>query len=459
MSYDLLIVGSGSAGVAAALEAAAKGAKAAVIEGGVLGGSCVNVGCVPSKALLRAAEAFHKAGHHPFRGIQTQAQRVELEQVIEQKDALVSSLRQEKYAEVLGAAGIPLIHGQARFLDGETLEVGGQIHKAQRYLLATGAAPTLPPIPGLAESQPWSYLEALSPDIQPKRLLVIGGGPIGLEIAQAYARLGTKVTVLEALPYLLPSEDPELSTLLRGYLEAEGLSVHTGVRVQRVERDGEFRVHTDGGVYRTERLLVATGRKARTEGLELEAAGVGLGPRGEVRVNEYLRSSNPRIFAAGDAAGLPQFVYVAAQSGRIAARNALGVGEGEALELQAVPRVTFTDPALATVGLSEEEARERYGSAIRVARLPLEQLPKALAQHERRGMFKLVVDPEGVVLGLSILAPEAGDALQEAVLAVKFGLNYRDLIDTFHPYLTLAEGIRLVAQALDTEVGRLSCCA
>lgn len=135
------------------------------------------------------------------------------------------------------------------------------------------------------------------------------------------------------------------------------------------------------------------------------------------------------------------------------------MGEGEALELQAVPRVTFTDPALATVGLSEEEARERYGSAIRVARLPLEQLPKALAQHERRGMFKLVVDPEGVVLGLSILAPEAGDALQEAVLAVKFGLNYRDLIDTFHPYLTLAEGIRPVAQALDTEVGRLSCCA
>jgi mercury(II) reductase len=459
MSYDLLIVGSGSAGVAAALEAAAKGAKAAVIEGGVLGGTCVNVGCVPSKALLRAAEAFHKAGHHPFQGIQTQAQRVELEQVIEQKDALVRSLRQEKYAEVLGAAGIPLIRGQARFLDGETLEVGGRIYKAQRYLLATGAAPTLPPIPGLAESQPWSYLEALSPDIQPKRLLVIGGGPIGLEIAQAYARLGTKVTVLEALPYLLPSEDPELSTLLRGYLEAEGLSVHTGVRVQRVERDGEFRVHTDGGVYRAERLLVATGRKPRTEGLELEAAGVGLGPRGEIRVNEYLRSSNPHIFAAGDAAGLPQFVYVAAQSGRIAARNALGVGEGEALELQSVPRVTFTDPALATVGLSEEEARERYGSAIRVSRLPLEQLPKALAQHDHRGIFKLVVDPEGVVLGLSILAPEAGDALQEAVLAVKFGLHYRDLIDTFHPYLTLAEGIRLVAQALDSEVGRLSCCA
>lgn len=227
--------------------------------------------------------------------------------------------------------------------------------------------------------------------------------------------------------------------------------------MQKIERDGEFRVHTEGGVSRAERLLVATGRKPRTGGLELEAAGVGLGPRGEIQVDAHLKTSNPRVFAAGDAAGLPQYVYVAAQSGRVAARNALG-GE-EALDLQAVPRVTFTDPALATVGLTEEEARRRYGSAIRVARLPLEQLPKALAQHDPRGMFKLVVDTEGGVLGLSILAPEAGDALQEAVLAVKFGLNYRDLIDTFHPYLTLAEGIRLVAQALDTEVARLSCCA
>ncbi|WP_027891105.1 mercury(II) reductase [Calidithermus chliarophilus] len=457
MSYDLLIVGSGSAGVAAALEAASRGAKAAVVEGGVLGGTCVNVGCVPSKALLRAAEAFHKAGHHPFQGIQTQAGSVELSRVIGQKDRLVEGLRQEKYAEVLRAAGVPLIRGQVRFLDGEALEVSGQVHKARRYLLATGAVATLPPIPGLAESRPWTYLEALSPDIQPESLLVIGGGAIGLEIAQAYARLGTRVTVLEATPYLLPAEDPELSTLLRGYLEAEGLEVHTGVRVQKIERDGEFRVHAEGGVYRAERLLVATGRKARTEGLNLEAAGVELGSRGEIRVDERLRSTNPRVFAAGDAAGLPQYVYVAAQSGRIAARNALG-GE-EALDLQAVPRVTFTDPALATVGLTEEEARRRYGSAIRVSRLPLEQLPKALVQHDHRGMFKLVVDAEGVVLGLSILAPEAGDALQEAVLAVRFGLNYRDLIETFHPYLTLAEGIRLVAQALDTEVGMLSCCA
>ncbi|WP_243029383.1 mercury(II) reductase [Thermus altitudinis] len=458
MKYDLIIVGSGSAGVAAALEAAARGAKAAVVEGGTLGGTCVNVGCVPSKALLRAAEAFHKAKHHPFQGIHTQAVRAELPAIIRQKDRLVEELRQEKYADVLQAAGVSLIQGQARFQDEETLEVNGGAYKAEGYVLATGASPTLPPIPGLAESQPWTYLEALFPDIHPESLVVIGGGPIGLEIAQIYARLCTRVTVLEATPYLLPAEDPELSRLLRGYLEDEGMEIQTGIKVLGVERQGDgFSVHTQGRTYQAQRLLAATGRKPRTQGLNLEAAGVGLGSRGEVLVDEYLRSTNPRIFAAGDVAGLPQFVYVAAQYGRVAARNALG--GREALELKAVPRVTFTDPALATVGLTEMEARHLHGQDVRVSRLPLDLLPKALVQHDPRGLFKLVVDAEGTVLGLSVLAPEAGDALQEAVLAVRFGLHYRDLIDTFHPYLTLAEGIRLVAQALDTEVGMLSCCA
>ncbi len=457
MSYDLLIVGSGSAGVAAALEAATLGAKVAVVEKGVLGGTCVNVGCIPSKALLRAAEAYHRAGHHGFSGIRTQALGVDLEEVIRQKDALVEALRQEKYAEVLEAAGVPVLRGEARFLDEKTLEVGGEPLRAERYLLATGAHPILPPIPGLAESRPWTYLEALSPDTYPRSLLVLGGGPIGLELAQAYARLGTEVTVLEALPEILPQEEPELARFLRGYLEAEGLRVHTGVRALRVEREGAFRVETDRGLFAAERLLVATGRRARTEGLFLERAGVERDERGFLRVDEHLKTTNPRVFAAGDVASLPQFVYVAALSGRVAARNALG--HPTPLDLSALPRVTFTDPALAAVGLKEEEARKRYGEGVRTATLPLKAVPKALAAQDTRGAFKIVVDVEGTVLGLHILAPEAGDVLQEGILAVKFGLSYRDLVDTFHPYLTLAEGIRLVAQALDTDIGRLSCCA
>ena len=317
MSYDLLILGSSSAGVAAALEAASRGANAAVVEGGVLGGTCVNVGCVPSKALLRAAEAFYRARHHGFSGLKTRALEVDLEAVIRQKDALVSALR-KKYAEVLEGAGVPVIQGQARFLDGERLAVGDEVLRAERYLIATGARPALPPIPGLAESQPWTYLEALSPDRLPEHLLIIGGGPIGLELAQAYARLGSRVSVLEALPQILLQEDPELAALLRGYLEAEGLHIHTGVKVQKVERKREgYRVETDRGPFQADRLLVATGRRARTEGLGLERAGVALDERGFIRVDDRLRTTNPRIYAAGDVAGLPQFVYVAARSGRV----------------------------------------------------------------------------------------------------------------------------------------------
>ena len=456
MAYDLIVIGSGSAGMGAALEAKERGARVLIVEAGTIGGTCVNVGCVPSKTLLRAAEAYHKATHSPFAGVRPKGAALDFAEVIRQKDALIHTLRQEKYADVLEAAGIPLLQGTARFLDAERLQVNDQTLTAGAYVLATGAAPTLPPIPGLAEAQPWTYIEALSPEALPESLVVIGGGPIGLELAQAYARFGTRVTVLEALPYLLPAEDPELTTALRGYLAAEGLEIHTNARVTRVERDGAYRVHTTNGAYTAERLLVATGRRPRTQGLGLEAAGVEVGRAGEVRVDAHLRSTNPRIFAAGDVAGLPQFVYVGAQSGRVAARNALG--EETPLDLTAVPRVTFTDPALAAVGLTEEAARQAHGE-VRTARLPLEAVPKALAAADTRGLIKLVVDAEGTVLGVHVLAPEAGEVLQEGILAVKHALHYRDLIDTFHPYLTLAEGLRLVAQALDTDVHKLSCCA
>ena len=196
MTYDLLIVGSGSAGVAAALEASALGAKAAVVEAGVLGGTCVNVGCVPSKYLLRAADAFHRARHPAFPGLRTEALGVDWKALLAGKEGLIAALRKEKYQEVLEAAGVPVLRGRARFLDGERMEVEGREVLAGRYLLATGARPFLPPIPGLRESAPWTYLEALSAPALPDSLLVVGGGPIGLELAQAYARLGSRVTVL-----------------------------------------------------------------------------------------------------------------------------------------------------------------------------------------------------------------------------------------------------------------------
>lgn len=459
--HDLLILGSGSAGVAAGIEASNLGAKIAVIEDGTIGGTCVNVGCVPSKTLLRAAEANHRANGSSFAGVKPKGSDLDFGAIIEQKTALVEDLREHKYTDVLESVGVPLIRGRARFTGKHTLEVGGEAYEAKRFLIATGAAPTLPPIPGLRESKPWTYVDALSPEEQPESMLVIGGGPIGLELAQAYARLGTRVTVLEALPHILSGEEEQVSEELRAYLEDEGISVHTGTRVSHVDFGARYRVSAEiEGVERSfeaDRLLVATGRRPRTEELGLAVAGIRLSPGGAVEVGPNMATSNPAVYAAGDVAGLPQFVYVAAQSGRIAARNALADGK-EPLDLTALPRVTFTGPAVAAVGLSEREARASHDD-VRVSVMQMDQVPRALAAFDTRGFVKLVADSEGRILGLHVLAPEAGELIQEGILAVKFGLNYRDLIDTYHPYLTAVEALRLAAQGFDIDVKLLSCCA
>ncbi|XOB98954.1 mercury(II) reductase [Deinococcota bacterium DY0809b] len=456
-SPDLVVIGSGSAGVAAALEAAGRGARVWVVESGALGGTCVNVGCVPSKTLLRAGEAAERARRTSFPGVRPLGVEVDFPAVAAARDRLVATLRKEKYEDVLAAAGVRLVRGRARFTDGRTLVVDGEPVAARAFLLATGAEPRLPPVPGLAADRVWTYREAATARELPESLLVIGAGAVGLELAQAYRRLGSRVTVLEAQPRILPAEDAELAGALQAYLEAEGIRIRTGVRVERVEHDGGFCVRTPEGDFEAERLLVAAGRCPRTGDLGLDAAGVALDEQGFVRVDERLATSNPRIYAAGDVAGLPQFVYVAAQSGRLAAGNALGANER--LDLRAVPRVTFTDPAIAGVGLTEIEARARFGEGVRSARLDLRDLPRALAAFDPRGFLKIVVDRDGTVLGLHVLAPEAGEVIEEGVIAVQSRSGYRDLIARYHPYLTLSEGVRLVAQALDQDVHRLSCCA
>lgn len=459
--HDLLIVGSGSAGVAAAIEASGRGANVAVVEAGTVGGTCVNVGCIPSKTLLRAAEANHEASSSTFDGVEPRGSKVIFDAIVRQKASLVAELRQHKYADVLDSYRVPLLRGHARFTSSNTLSVDDVPYEAERFLIATGAAATLPPIPGLRESEPWTYVEALSPREQPESLIVVGGGAVGLELAQAYARLGTRVTILEALPRILSQEEEQVSEDLEKYLKEEGIEVHTDARVSRVQRDGRYRVTAHVGTqeqaFDADRLLVATGRAPRTKGMNLEAVGVEVSPSGAVAVDEYMFTTNENILAAGDVAGLPQFVYVGALSGRVAARNALG-SRREPLDLRALPRVTFTDPAVAAVGMTEEEA-DRTRAGVRTSVLPMDQVPRALAAFDTRGFIKLVIDGEGAILGMHVLAPEAGELIQEGVLAIKFGLNYRDLIDTFHPYLTSVEGVRLAAQAFDTNVEQLSCCA
>ncbi len=463
-SVDLLVVGGGSAGFAAAIRAAELGARVLLVEKGTMGGTCVNVGCVPSKALIRAAEAYHSAATPRFHGVSTAAGSLHWHRVVAHKDELVAELRRTKYAEVLASyPEVRYVQGQARLAADGSVRVDGVVYRPHRVVLATGSRPWAPPIPGLEEAGYLTSNEAVNLKELPRSLVVIGASAVGLELAQTYLRAGSHVTVLEALPRVVPLEEPEVGDALRSYLEAEGMVVRPGVRITRVERvGGRYRVtFTEGQeeeVVEAEQLLVATGRRANTAGLGLEEVGVELGPKGEVRVNEYAQTTNPRIYAAGDCAGDPMFVYVAAHMGTVAAENALH-GNHRRVDLEGLPRITFTDPQVASAGWTEAQARER-GYEVKAALLSLEHVPRAQVARDLRGLIKLVADARtDRLLGASVLAADAGEMIQTAVLAIREGYTVQRLAQLVFPYLTLVEGLKLAAQVFTKDVSKLSCCA
>ncbi|MBI2538006.1 MAG: mercury(II) reductase [Gemmatimonadetes bacterium] len=464
VEFDLVIVGGGSAGFAAAIKGAELGARVAMVEGGTLGGTCVNVGCVPSKTLIRAAETQHRRGHHPFRGIAATGGRPEWMEVRDQKDELVGDLRTAKYWDVLRSyETVSLFERHATVTSGLTVILdGGRQLTAGKVIITTGASPWAAPIPGLTDVRYLDSTSAMALERLPTSMIVIGGSAVGLELAQMFARLGAHVTVLEALPRLVPAEDPAVGEALARYLAAEGLHIHAGVTIEQVERTDCYTVHLRSaersGRATAEQLLVATGRRPNSRGLGLEEAGVTLGKEGEILVNQHLQTSNPDIYGAGDVIGDPMFVYVAAYGGALAAENALN-GNHRRYDLTALPKVTFTDPAVASVGLTEADARKQ-GMEPLVSTLQLEHVPRALAARDTRGFVKLVADRSTRrIIGAHILAAEAGEMITEPALAIKFGLTIEDLTSTFHPYLTLSEGIKLAAQTFNKDVAKLSCCA
>ena len=462
--FDLVVLGGGSAGFAAAIRGSELGARVALVNDGMLGGTCVNVGCIPSKTLIRAAEANHRRTHHASPGIPATNGAPDWVAVRQAKDELVSGLRQSKYRDVLsGYDGITLFEQRGRVGPDGTVTLGdGTVLRADKLVVTTGSAPWAAPIPGLAEAGYLDSTSAMDLDELPASLIVIGSGFVGMELGQMFSRMGVQVTVLGHRPVVLPREDAALGRGLAEYLEAEGLKVRSGVIVERVERDGVYTVHfRDAGkpeAVSAERLLVTTGRRANTRGFGLEEAGVLLGDRGEIVVNDYLQSASPDIYAAGDVTGDPMYVYVAAYAGGVAAHNAVA-GHTERYDISALPKVTFTDPAVAAVGLTEDAARAR-GIEVITSVLPLEHVPRALAARDTRGFIKLVADARTRrLVGAHILAPEAGELISEPTLAIKFGLTIEDLTSTFHPYLTQSEGIKLAAQTFDKDVAKLSCCA
>jgi mercuric reductase len=459
-----MVIGHGSAGFAAAIRGAELGRSVALVGEGTVGGTCVNIGCIPSKALIRALEHHHLAGQNRFRGVHTSAGSLDWPQLVDHKNELVAEMRQSKYIDVLKAyPGITHIPGRARLLGGREVQVDGRRFTPTKIILATGARPWAPPIPGLAETPYLDSTAALELRQLPQSLIVIGANAVGLELAQVYARAGVRVTLLELLPRIAPFEDEEISAGLAGYLEAEGMRIVAGLRTSRVEwRDGQFMLWgLQNGAelsFEAEQLLVATGRQPNTDGLGLEQAGVELGRRGEIVMDERLQTTNPDVYAAGDVLGRDMFVYAAAHGGTLAAENALTLA-GRRYEAGYIPRVTFTDPQIASAGLSEAQAREQ-GHEVAVSILPMEVVPRALAARDTRGFIKLVVDvARDRLLGAHILAPEAGEIIQNAALAVRFGLPVSELQETMFPYLTNSEGLKLALLALEKDVAMLSCCA
>ncbi len=461
--FDLLIIGSGGSAFSAAIQAVSHGAKVGMVERGTIGGTCVNIGCVPSKTMLRAGEINHLATSNPFQGLNTSGSPVNMAQLIDRKNELVGGLRQHKYVDLLDEYGLELIRGEARFVDEATVEVNGRQIIARNFLISTGTSPAVPNISGLKDVDYLVSTTALDLKELPKRLAVLGSGYIALEMGQMFHNLGSEVTLMQRSARVLTSYEPEISEAVTKALTDQGIRIITSSTFNRIEQDGNIKrvyitVSGKEQVIEAEALLVAMGRNPNTESLNLEAAKVKVGDRGEVLVNEYLRTSNHRIYAAGDVTMGPQFVYVAAYEGAIAAENAV-IGSDKKIDLAVVPGVIFTSPAIATVGLTEEQAKSS-GHEVLTSVLPLDAVPRALVNRETTGVFKLVADAQTrKILGAHIVAENAGDVIYSAVLAVKFGLTIEDLRSTFAPYLTMAEGLKLATLTFDKDVSKLSCCA
>jgi mercuric reductase len=462
--FDLAVLGGGSAAFAAARRASDLGARILLVNEGPIGGTCVNVGCLPSKTLIRAAENHHQHGVSRFRGLKSERGRVDFAELVREKGDLVAEMRRAKYGEVLAElSNVQRVEGRGRLAGRHEIAVGGCVHRAEKILIATGARPARPRIAGIADAGVWDSTQAMEATTLPPRLVVLGGRYVALELGQMFARLGSRVAIVQRSEQILPEEDPDLAEALTGYLSEEGVEVFSRRQVVAVSRtDGGFEVEVRHGG-RTERLaaeavLAALGRAANTEGLGLAELGLELGPAGVVSVGEDLQTSVSGLYAAGDVIGEPFYVYAAAYEGALAAENAL-TGATTPRDYIAIAWVIFTDPQVSGVGLNEKEAA-RAGIAVDVSVLPLSQVPRALAARDARGFVKLLrARGEDRLVGARIVAPEGGEQILEASLMIKFGLPVSAISRHFHPYLTQAEAIKLAGQGFERDVTKLSCCA
>jgi len=465
--YDLIIIGGGSAAFSAMTTANGVGLSVMLINGGLdIGGTCVNVGCVPSKHLIRAAESIHKASHSPFAGITPNAPKVDYGQIIRDKKNLVLAMREKKYLKVAESVeNVNIVEGWANFVNDKTIEVNGATYTASRFLISTGSTTNIPDIQGLQEVGYLTNISLFDLEEKPESLTILGAGYIGLEMAQAFSRLGVKVRILEFTNRVLRTQTEDVSDELQKQFASEGIEVLPNVRIQKVEKQGDnILIHAkdpNGNpieLIEKGQLVVATGTKPNTFKMNIENAGVEITEKGHIKVNSKQETNVANIYAAGDCTDTPAFVYTAAVEGKNAILNAFN-GANKQADYSALPWVVFTDPQVAGVGLDEKEA-EAQGIPFAVTSLPVSEIPRAAAALDTRGFVKLIRNTEtDKIIGARIVAPEGGELIMEAVLAVKYGITATELAETFHPYLTMGEGIKIAAITFTKDVAELSCCA
>ena len=439
VDYDLVVIGGGSAGLVAASAGAQINAKVALVEKEPkLGGDCLHYGCVPSKSLIHAGRIAHDVKNAAVYGIEASIQDIRIREALGHVHRVIDTIQEHDSTERFESLGVEVVYGDGQFIDAETFAVNGRQLKARAFLIATGGRPGLPPVSGLKEAGYLTNVEVFSIDSRPDSLAVIGAGPIGCELGQAFSRLGSQVTILASRQHILPKEEPEAAQLVQERLMAEGIHVLTETRAKEVlVEDGKKVILTHhGDRIVVDEIIVAAGRVPNVETLNLQAAGVDVGKQG-VLVNAKLQTSNPRIYAAGDVIGGYQFTHVAGYEGAVAMQNALLFPIFKA-NYRVIPWATFTEPELARVGLTEEQARKRYGDDMMILRHNFDHVDRALAEGAGIGFAKFITRKNGEILGAHIVGPSAGELIHEVVMAMSHNLKVGAL-KFIHIYPTLAE--------------------
>lgn len=463
--FDLIIIGGGAGAFAAAIRANELGAKTLMVNKGLpIGGTCVNVGCVPSKTLLYAGEVLHHAKHHGVPGIELEVKDFDFQKVVTDELSLVEQMRQEKYEKVLNnLEHVTLIEGKARFVSEKEIGVNGKRIAAEKFIIATGSTANISTIEGLKEAGYLTHIEALRLKKQSKELVVIGGGAIALEFSQMFARFGTKVTMLHRSDTIFRAGDQDLVKRLIETLIKEGIIIYTNAPVKSVRKEGNKKIVTYQLGDRQEKIacdqiILATGKTANTKDLSLDKVGVQMNERQSVKVNEYFQTSNPNIFTVGDVAALPlRLETTAGREGTLAAENALKDTQHK-IDYDTVPFTIFTDPQLAGVGLTEAEQMKRI-KVCACRTVSFKDVPKTSILHRTEGAITMSIHPETTeIMGVHILAPQAGELIAQAMMLVKNKNTIKDVTESLPMFPTLSEAIKLVAMSFTKDISKLSCC-